>query len=162
MLLADRRSEQLNSAVNAGERSKNPARRLVVQKIIAKIIIFSLCLIVANLVIQSLVVKRIREIKELQVEISSLNRKSGILRVEMAELDSFSRIQAIAQKDLNMRPAGPKDFQLIAAAPGYKEEKPPVTDQDQANSLKTIPRDGLWNQLVTWLGGANKTMADTP
>ncbi|MCL6589429.1 MAG: cell division protein FtsL [Firmicutes bacterium] len=164
MLLAERHTEKLNSAAGPEDKFKNPARQWVVQKMIAKIIVFSLCLIVANLVIQSLAVKRIREIKDLQAEISSLERDAAKLRVEMAELESFNRIQAIAQKELNMRPAGPKDFQFIAAAPGYnyKKEKSAVSGQDQANSLKPVPRDSLWNQLAAWLGGTNKTMADTP
>ncbi|HEX3044048.1 MAG TPA: cell division protein FtsL [Bacillota bacterium] len=161
MLLAERRSEELNSAAGAGENSKNPAQRWAVKKTIVKIVFFSLCLIVANLVIQSLVVQRIREIKKLQLEINALERDSDKLRVEMAELESFNHIQSVAQKDLKMRPAGPNDFQLIAAAPGYKKEKA-TSNTDPANSSKTIAKEGLWNQLVTWLGGANKTMADTP
>jgi cell division protein FtsL len=161
MLLAERRSEEFNSAAGAGKTPKNPAPRGAVKKTIVKIVTISLCLIVANLVIQSLVVQRIREIKKLQLEINLLERDSDKLRVEMAELESFNHIQSVAQKDLKMRPAGPNDLQLIAAAPGYKKERT-TSNINQDNSSKTIPKDGLWNQLVTWLGGAKKTMADTP
>lgn len=129
---------------------------------IIKIAICLLCLIVANLVIQSLVVQRISQIKQLQNKIAVMERRAGELRVEIADLESFDRIQSLAEKELGMRVAGPNDFHCIAAV----SDSQPIQTQNPTRSnripSKPVAHGNLWARVSSWLGEFGEAMAQTP
>lgn len=84
-------------------------------KAFIRVLVGVLCLIIANIIFQALVIKRTQEIKVWQAKLTKLERYSTKLRIEMANLESFERIQTAAQRDLGMRIPGPDDYLCIAA-----------------------------------------------
>jgi cell division protein FtsL len=133
-----------------------PAKKRLQNRVVFKILICTLILVLANIVFQSLVIKRTREIKVWQGKLARLERVSVKLRIEMAGLESFDRIQAVAQKDLGMRVAGPEDYISIAAAPEPPQNSPLSYDAYQTSST---PPGNLWNRLAGWIEGIGQTMA---
>jgi cell division protein FtsL len=123
------------------------------------IIVVVLCLAVANLIFQALLIKRTEEINVWQSKLAKLERRSIKLRIEMADLESFERIQTAAQKDLGMKVAGPDDYLCIAAVPEHQTEQPRTYG---TYTTKTIPQNNLWTKLANWLEGIEETMAQTP
>jgi cell division protein FtsL len=155
MLLAEERSlAYQDSSVTGTHKIALPKRRLQLKKI-SRIMGFLLCLMVANVIFQSLVVQQNNQIKVWQAKIRDLERESIQLRVEMAYLESFDRIQYLAQTELGMRVPGSRDFRRIAAVP---VEKPRLYTQTQPSSKANRP----WGKVTSWLGGIGKTMAQTP
>lgn len=111
-------------------------------------------LIVGNLIIQALVIEKNLQIKTWNEKIQEKEREILKLRMEIADLESFERIQNIAQNELGMRNAGPKDLLVIKAAPEYKNNLPAME-----YLAKVRNHEGLWSRFSHWVGGIGKTMA---
>ena len=159
MLLAEKQMF-LNPAITVTGVSSQPAsqtRRN--RKLIPRVIGFLLCLVVANMIIQAIVVQKNNEITKWKNEIRDLERKQIELRIEMAGLESFERIQTMAKNELGMREAGPKDYQLIAASPIAPGEN--IRHPYEYHSTRTVSKSGLWAKLSAWLGSLGETMAQT-
>jgi hypothetical protein len=117
-----------------------------------------LCLTLTNLWIQVAIVKRSGEIKDYQDAIRSVERESIKIRMEMANLDSFERIQNIAINELHMRIAGPDDYRLIAAAPSLHQKEPrPYNYVAKTASQNTH----VWGRLASWFEGLRAAMAQS-
>jgi hypothetical protein len=122
------------------------------------IIGFSLCLMVANLWVQVVVVKQNNEIKGCQEAIRILERESIKIRIEMANLESFERVQTVAQKELHMKIAGPGDYRCIAAAPSLPQNEP----RPYNFVAKSIPQNTrLWAKVAFWFEGFRTAMAQS-
>ncbi|HBE77617.1 MAG TPA: hypothetical protein DDW65_07500 [Firmicutes bacterium] len=158
MILAERQriSEQLYNTNQPALQSMAERRTLL-----KPILIVSgtfLCLTVANLWVQLALVKQSNETKQCQMAIRSLERESIKLRMEMANLESFERIQTIAQKQLHMKIAGPNDYRWIAAAPDlYKSESHPYNYVSKVTSQNTH----IWGKLASWVEGFRQAMAQS-
>ncbi|MGE5583682.1 MAG: hypothetical protein ACM3X9_14275 [Bacillota bacterium] len=117
-----------------------------------------LCLTLANLWVQVLVVKQNDQLKASREAIRALERETVQVRMEMAKLESFERIQTIAQKDLGMKIAGPGDYRCITPAPPVnKNGSRPynyVAKSDAQNSH-------LWAKLASWFEGVRSAMAQS-
>jgi cell division protein FtsL len=154
------RTRGLNKTVSDQTHSQShPAKKRHFGKLFTIIIAVVLCLVVANLIFQALLIKRVEEINVWQIKLAKLDRRSIKLRIEMADLESFERIQTAAQKDLGMKVAGPDDYLCIAAVPDHQMEQPRTYETYTA---KTIPQSNLWTKLANWLEGIGETMAQTP
>ena len=114
-------------------------------------------LIITNLIVQALVLEKNIQIKNWHQQIQEKERDILKLRMEIADLDSFDRVQEIAQNELGMRNPGPKDFVMVKAAPSYQEQLPVMS-----YLAKTQTENGLWGKLTTWVGEIGKTMAKNP
>ncbi|HEX7712824.1 MAG TPA: hypothetical protein VF531_02285 [Bacillota bacterium] len=174
MLLAERRSminpaemEPVPETVSGLNTSEWVARDTTVKPrkslpLLIKLTTGLLCLIVANLVIQSLVIQRISEIKHWQNKIGVLERSASELRVEMADLESFDRIQSLAEKDLGMRVAGPNDYHCIAAVSDSQPVQPRDITRSSGRPSKSDRNGNLWARVSTWIGEFGEAMAQTP
>lgn len=119
---------------------------------------FFLCLMVANLWVQVAIVKRNDQIKVCREAIRTLERESIQIRIQMANLESFERIQTIAQKDLHMKIAGPGDYRCIAAAPSLNRNEPrPYNYISQSGTQNTH----LWGRIASWFEGIRAAMAQS-
>lgn len=165
MVLAEQYSKNLQLPNSPDYSQDSPQRNRPVKKrfsngVAIKVLVCLLSLVLANIIFQSLVIKRTREIKEWQGKLAGLERVSVKLRVEMANLESFERIQTVAQKDLGMRVAGPEDYISIAAIPEPSRE----ASQNLPPSYGTYrtgatPPGNLWTRLAGWIEGIGETMA---
>lgn len=159
MILAEKQrlSENLYNNTEYIKKPRNYQREIL--KPLFRIVGIFLCLLVANVWIQVLVVKRNDEIRGYQTAIRELERTSIKIRIEMAKLESFERIQTIAQKELGMRVAGPNDYRCIAAAPVLKSDEP----RPYNYVANTTPQNShLWARLAAWFEGIRSVMAQTP
>jgi cell division protein FtsL len=158
MILAEKQmvSENLyNTSKPALRPSMNRGQNL---KPVLTIVGFFLCLMVANLWIQVAIVKRSDEIKDCREAIRTLERESIQIRIEMANLESFERVQSIAQKELRMRVAGPGDYRCIAAAPSLHQNEP----RPYNYVAKTVPQNPhVWGRLASWFEGFRAAMAQS-
>ena len=165
MVLAERYSDvQLQNNPDFAQDSQvrnYPGIKRAPKRFVIKILVCALCLVLANIIFQALVIKRTQEIKVWQGKLARLERISVKLRIEMANLVSFDRIQAVAQRDLGMRVAGPEDYISIAAAPEPAQNPPPSYGTYRTGST---PPGNLWNRLAGWIEGLGETMAqpETP
>jgi cell division protein FtsL len=117
-----------------------------------------LCLTLANLWIQVAIVKLNDEIKECRATIRLVERDSIKTRMEMANLDSFERIQSYAINKLHMRIAGPGDYRFIAAAPSLHRNEP----RPYNYVAKTAPHSThVWGKLASWFEGFRTAMAQS-
>lgn len=141
-----------------------PAKKRFQNRVIFKILVCTFCLVLANIIFQALVIKRTEEIKVWQGKLAKLERTSVKLRIEMANLESFDRIQTAAQRDLGMRVAGPEDYMCIAAAPEPSQKTPQEPPQNPPQSYGTYQTGStlsgnLWTRLAGWIEGIGETMA---
>lgn len=155
MILAEKQriSEQLYNTVEPSRKTK----RGLIQPLY---LVIGICLglIVANLWVQIALVKRNEELRDCQQAIRALERESIQIRVEMAKLESFNRIQGIAQKELGMRVAGPNDYQCIAAAPSINKDQP----RPYNFTAQTNPQNNrLWAKVASWFDGIRTAMAQS-
>jgi cell division protein FtsB len=135
-----------------------PVKKRIQNRVVFKILVGMLCLVLANIIFQALVIKRTQEIKVWQAKLATLERDSVKLRIEMANLESFDRIQTAARRDLGMRVAGPDDYMCIAAAPEPPQNPPQSLGTYPA---KSTPPGNLWNRLAGWIEGIGETMAQS-
>lgn len=162
MLLAEERIA--GTAARAYDTSIEPGEKLKFKKRPAKLGRIVVCLfllisaIIVNLIFQSLLVLRVNEIQKCEAAIRNLEAQSIQIRIEMANLESFDRIQKLAQKELGMRVAGPNDYQCIAAAPSFERDLP----KPYGYIAETGAKPNLWAKLTTWLGSMGETMAQNP
>jgi cell division protein FtsL len=161
MLLAEQYSSSAQLKKQPDFPQDNPVRSRPVKKrfqnrVVFKILVCLLCLVLANIIFQALVIKRNQEIKVWQAKLSKLERDSVKLRIEMANLGSFDRIQTAAQRDLGMRVAGPGDYMCIASAP---EPAQNIQQSYETYSTKPNPPSNLWTRLAGWIEGIGETMA---
>ncbi len=178
MILAEQRSiiEQLKDEYDVGDNEAHGrgsdktyfdkvyiqdkhVKKRYLNKPLQIIIAVALCLVVANLIFQSLLIKRADEIKVWQSKLVKLERRSIKLRIEMADLESFERIQTAAEKDLGMKVAGPDDYLCIAAIPEHQTKQPRTYG---TYTTQAIPQSNLWTKLTNWIEGFGETMAQTP
>jgi len=152
-----------NLKYQSRRQSRNQSGKKVVIKpgyrFLVKIALVLIVFISINNVVQALLVQRNNEVKQWQDKIQALERESVQIRMEMAGLESFERIQAIAQKEFGMKVAGPKDYQCIAAAPVIKQNIPHLVNGLTEPASKD---NNPWARLTAWLGGLGETMASTP
>lgn len=111
-----------------------------------------------NVIVQALVIQQNQQINQLEKLISNKNQEMVKLRMELARLESFDRIQQVAQADLGMRVAGPDDYYMIKTTPNPGTERHLV--DLQLASAET--GGGLWGKFKNWLGDFGQTMAQTP
>lgn len=116
-------------------------------------IVFSL-LAVFNSFLQVLVISQNQDINQLQSEIQILKKDISRIKVEIASLESFDRIQSIALNELGMRSADIYDYHWIEAFPVVKTPAPKRNFQNMANS-------DLWGRLYRWAENIGKTMAQS-
>lgn len=158
MLVAEKLPVSTMDTQNDIIRQRQTARRVNVRN--AKIVILVgilLALVVCNVVVHACVIRQDHQLKYWQKMIDEKERELVKLRIEIAQLESFDRIQRIAQNELGMRDAGPMDCYLIKSAPELKKE---VFKSDYV--AKTPTNTGLWNKVSGWLGGLGQTMAKNP
>ncbi len=129
-------------------------RRMNLKPFYAVIGLF-LCLMVANLWIQVLVVKRDREISDYQSLIRKLERQNIQIQLEIAKLDSFERIQTEAQK-MGMRVAGPNDYYCIGGAPKPKGNENRIRNYAENSGFQD---NQLWAKVASWIKGIKSVMA---
>ncbi|HEY8464295.1 MAG TPA: hypothetical protein VIM29_09795, partial [Bacillota bacterium] len=67
-------------------------------------------LIVGNVIIQGLVVERNYQISYWQKLLNEQEREIVKVKMEIASLESFDRVQSIAKNELGMKTAGPQDY----------------------------------------------------
>ena len=165
MLLAKQSTaEQLNDWADVSQDSlvartqkRRPVKKPFPNRFVSTLVIV-LCLVIANIFFQALVIQQNQEIKVWQGKINQLERYSTKLRIEMANLESFERIQTAAQKDLGMRVPGPDDYLCIEAVPENHSQKPQSYD---TYSNKPASQGNLWHTLAGWIEGIGETMAQT-
>lgn len=121
-----------------------------------KILIVFLLLAVFNSFLQVFVIFQCQEIKKFQSEIELLEKDISRMKVEIASLESFDRIQTIALNELGMRAPGPDDYHWIEALPVASENTP----GRKADIQGTVKAD-LWGNLYQWVGNIGKTMAQS-
>lgn len=115
-----------------------------------------LCLAAGNVIVQGLVVGKNYQIRQWEKRINAQEREMVQLKMDIARLESFDRVQTIAKNELGMKNAGPRDYQLIppVAADPQVAPNPEYLDAENQN--------GLLNKIAAWLGEIGKTMANTP
>ena len=158
MVLAEKQriSENLYSSGEPAIRPSLSRRRNL--KPVVTVAVFFLCLMVANLWVQVVVVKRSEQIKNYREAIRALERESIQIRIEMANLESFEHIQTVAQNEMHMRIAGPGDYRHIAAAPSLQQNEP----RPYNYTTKTIPQNThVWGRLASWFEGFREAMAQS-
>ena len=156
MILAEKQriSENLYNPNESALRLRTYRRQNL--KPLLAVVGFFLCLMVVNLWVQVALVKRNDEIKGCQEAIRTLERESIQIRIEMANLESFERVQTIAQKVLRMKVAGPGDYRYIAAAPSLHQNEP----RPYNYVAKTVPQNPrVWGRLASWFEGFRAAMA---
>jgi len=129
----------------------------VFKKVLAQLIkIFSvlLLLVVFNSFLQVLIISQSQDIKHFQSEIQILKKDISRVKVEMASLESFDRIQSIALNELGMKAADIYDYQWIEAFPVVKTPTPKT-------NLQVAVRDNLWERVYQWVEEIGKTMAQS-
>ncbi len=119
-----------------------------------KILIFFLILAVFNSFLQVFVIFQCQEIKKFQSQIELLEKDISRIKVEIASLESFDRIQTIALNELGMRAADTDDYHWIEALPVVNRDAPErnIDPQETANA-------DLWGHFYQWIGNVGKTMA---
>jgi cell division protein FtsL len=158
MLLAEKQSVSENSYNSSKLVLRHCTDRRKNLKLFLTIVGFSLCLMVANLWVQVVVVKQNNQIKGCQEAIRTLERESIKIRIEMANLESFERVQTVAQKELHMKIAGPGDYRCIAAAPSLPQNEP----RPYNFVAKSIPQNTrLLAKVVSWFEGFRTAMAQS-
>ncbi|HYH05055.1 MAG TPA: hypothetical protein VEC37_18335 [Bacillota bacterium] len=115
------------------------------------------CLTVCNVIVQGLVVDKTYQIRRWEKLINEQEREIVKLKVDIAALESFERVQYIAKNELGMKAAEAQDYRLIPSVPAGREDYTPNSGYNVAD------RDaGLLNKIAAWFGGIGKTMANTP
>lgn len=139
-------------------RQRKPVRRVKIHyaRLFVTIGIL-MAMIIGNVVVHACVIRQDHQIKYWKKMIDDKQRELVKLRIEIAKLESFDRIQQIARNELGMRDAGPMDCYLIKSAPEIKKEVFPGDYVAQTQS-----ETGLWDKLSGWLGGLGRTMAKNP
>jgi cell division protein FtsL len=158
MILAEKQriSENLYNTDESALRVRTYRRQNL--KPLLVVVGFFLCLMVINLWLQVEVVKRNDELKGCQEAIRTLERESIQIRIEMANLESFERVQTVAQKVLRMKVAGPSDYRYIAAAPSLHQNEP----RPYNYVAKTVPQNPhVWGRLASWFEGFRTAMAQS-
>jgi cell division protein FtsL len=116
-----------------------------------------LCLTVGNVIVQGLVVEKNYQIRHWEQLVQEQERDMMKLKINIASLESFDRVQTIAQNELGMKMVGPDDYQMIPAVPAEtKNLVQPCKYVAQAGE-----QSGMLNQIAAWVGGIGKTMANT-
>lgn len=131
------------------------ARRKTKSKALLTIALFLIGFVGINLYVQVMVIQRDYNIRQLQHKMADLKREMVATRMEMASLESFDRIQAIAENKLGMKVADSNDYQCIAAVP--ERQNQPL--QTYAKQSEPLDKNDLWNQITTWVGNAGRAMA---
>lgn len=126
----------------------------VLSQLLKIFIVFSL-LAVFNSFLQVLIISQNQDIKRLQSEIQILKKDISRIKVEMASLESFDRIQSIALNELGMRAADIYDYHWIEAFPVAKTPAPPKAD------LQASVTTDLWERVYQWVEEIGKTMAQS-
>jgi cell division protein FtsL len=116
-----------------------------------------LCLTVGNVIVQGLVVERNYQIQNLEQLVQKQERDMMKLKINIANLESFDRVQTIAQNNLGMKIVGPDDYQMIPAVPAE------TGDLLQPGNYVAQAGDqgGMLEKVTAWLGGIGRTMANT-
>lgn len=156
MLVAEERSfiGAITAPSGAGKISYSSRRAQF--KLLTRILGILLSFMLINLIFQALVVQQNHQIRTWQAKINDLQRETIELRIEIAKLESFDRIQTLAQTRLGMRTPGPQEYRCIAAAP---VEHPQLYSQTGRPTSET---NNPWEKLSNWIGGIGETLAQTP
>jgi cell division protein FtsL len=149
MLVAERYSSK-ETNLYTGNDIKRKVRIRWKRTVLYKTVAVLVGLVFMNSVIQALVVQKNYQITVQRNEIQALDRELNKLQIEIADLTSYDRIQNLAKTELGMKLASPGDYRRIAAVPSV--------DRTAPDSY----RKNLWSRVATWVGGAGKTMANTP
>lgn len=152
MLLAEKlplNQYEIGTTIN----KTNPRRVKRLQGKLVLVLGLLLLTVIGNIIVQGLVIQQNQKIQFWQKKIDEKQRELGKLRIEIAGLESFERIQKIAQDELGMREAGPQDYNLIKSAPNYQNRVIPSTEY----LAKVSNQVDLWgeNFLVVWRNRKN-------
>lgn len=109
---------------------------------------------VSNSFLQVFVISQNEKILEYQSQIEILEKEISRTKVEIASLQSFDRIQAIALNELGMRTANTEDYRWVEAMPMASENTPVYN-----HGSSEIAKADLGERLYRWLGDFGKTMA---
>lgn len=132
-----------------------PVTEGILKKILSqllKIFIVISLLAVFNSFLQVLIISQNQDIKQLQSEIQMLKKDISRIKVEIASLESFDRIQSIALNELGMRTADIYDYYWVEAFPVVKTPAP-------KRNLQSTVKSDLWGRLSQWAENIGKTMA---
>lgn len=121
-----------------------------------KIFTIFLFLAVINSFLQVFVIFQSREIIDYRARIKSLEKEISQIKVEIASLESFERIQTIALNELGMRAPTSDDYHWVEAMPAASKN----VSLPNYTSSEMVKAD-LWEQLHQWLGNLGKTMAQS-
>ncbi|HOJ76806.1 MAG TPA: hypothetical protein PLZ08_03405 [Bacillota bacterium] len=114
-----------------------------------------LLLILGNLAIHALVIRQDYFIKTWNQRIAEKEQEILTLRMEIAELESFDRIQQVAQNELGMTQTKAKDLYVIQS-----EELPENQRFSSNRDVRQVNEENdVWGRINDWLGGFGKTMA---
>ena len=119
-----------------------------------KIFLVFSSLAVFNSILQVFVISQNEEILKYQSQIKILEKEISRTKVEIASLQSFDRIQAIALNELGMRAANTEDYRWVEAMPMARKD---ASTYNQGHP--EIAQADLWEYLYRWLGDLGKTMA---
>ena len=115
------------------------------------------CLTVCNVIVQGLVVDKTYQIRRWEKLINEQEREIVKLKVDIAALESFERVQYIAKNELGMKTAEPQDYRLVPPVPAQGEDYAPNPSYNVAGRNNS----GLFNKITAWFGEIGKTMANT-
>ncbi|NLY74035.1 MAG: hypothetical protein GX075_01880 [Firmicutes bacterium] len=149
MLVAER-SPTVNSGFNTGAENRKKPRKCWKRAFLIKTAASLIGLVFLNSLIQALVIQKNYEITRERSAIQALERELTKIRVEIAGLTSYDRIQHLAQTELGMKLASPGDYHRIVAAPVFDRNLPRTYNES------------LWSKFTAWLEGEGKTLANSP
>lgn len=150
--LSVKEQEQLTESMSI----KRTVRQRSTVSALVKIGVVFLALIVINIIFQALLIQRNYEVRSLQGKMGDLKRQMVEMRIDMARLESFDRIQEIAQNKLGMKVAGTGDYRYIAAAPQTKS-----VNESYVKRAESAPKDNLWSKVNSWIANSGATMAQS-
>jgi cell division protein FtsL len=119
---------------------------------------FLLCLTVGNVIIQCLVVEKNYQVRHWEQMVQEQERDLMKVKIAIANLESFERVQTVAANELGMKTVGPGDYQMIPAVPAENTNlAAPVLE------YVAQPKDqgGMLAKVTAWFGQIGKTMAKT-
>ncbi len=125
----------------------------IITRLLKIFIVFSL-IAVFNSFLQVFVILQSQEIKKFQSEIKLLEKDISRIKVEVASLGSFDRIQSIALNELGMRAADTNDYHWVEALPI-------VNTPIRKENLQDVAKDDFKGQMFQWMENVGKTMAQS-
>jgi cell division protein FtsL len=119
---------------------------------------FLLCLTVGNVIIQCLVVEKNYQVRHWEQVVWEQEHDLMKVKIAIANLESFERVQTVATNELGMKTVGPGDYQMIPAVPAENANLVAPVLEYVAQSKD---QGGMLAKVTAWFGQIGKTMAKT-